>query len=310
MSSSIKGICPACQSDKFSTAGDKNDYRINRCAKCRTLFAEVSFENEKTAGEVRELYDHYYDFSNFKLHPAVEMSLQKAVESFEKFRQTGKLLDIGYGEGGLLGVAEKNNWECYGTELSPQSLKYGAEKGWKVSKDALNDTQFPKNGFDVVTLIELIEHVPNPDDFLQTAYSMLRPGGLLYLTTPNTESINRRWLGIDWTVVSPPEHITLWSPAGIKKAMARNSFRLKEIRTEGFNPVEIISRLRHSKKAASSIETMESSSPPPINRNEAAYALNEAFTSSPLRRAVKTTINRGLTTFRLGDGIKVWAIKQ
>lgn len=308
MNSTLALSCPACHSSEFSRKGEKNDYFLNQCARCRTLFAELNVENEKTAGEMQELYDHYYDFAKFKLNPAVEMSLQKACESFEPFRLTGKLLDIGFGEGGLLSVAEKNNWECYGTELSPQSLEYGDKKGWKVAKDAFADERFPQNGFDIVTLIELIEHVPNPDDFLQTAYKMLRPGGLLYLTTPNTESINRRWLGIEWTVVSPPEHITLWSPAGMKKALARNDFKLKEIRTEGFNPVEIINNLRKP-KAKKSIQSNESS-PVAVNRNEAAYALNEAFTSSAWRRAVKSTINRGLTAFRLGDGIKVWAIKK
>lgn len=299
--------CPACHSRKFTRTGEKNDYFLNRCANCRTLFAELNIENEKTADEVQELYDHYYDSAKFKLNPVVEQSLQIACESFEPFRQTGKLLDIGFGEGGLLSVAEKNKWQCYGTELSPQSLEYGAEKGWTVAKDAFADERFSQNGFDVVTLIELIEHVPNPDDFLQTAYKMLRPGGLLYLTTPNTESINRRWLGIDWTVVSPPEHITLFSPAGMKKTLARNDFKLKEIRTEGFNPVEIINNLRQSKKPA---EPENSTPPVAINRNAAAYALNEAFTSSPWRRAVKSTINRGLTAFKIGDGIKVWAVKK
>lgn len=292
--------CPACLSEKRARAGDKNQYSINCCADCQTLYAEVAFENEKTADEVQELYDHYYDSAKFALHPVVEISLQKAVKSFEKFRQTGKLLDIGFGEGGLLTVAEKNGWQCFGTELSPQSLKYGEERNWKVSSDALNDGRFTKEGFDVVTLVELIEHVPNPDDFLQTAYSMLRPGGLLYLTTPNTRSINQRWLGIDWSVVAPPEHITIWSPAGIKKTLARNKFKPLAIRTEGFNPVEILTRLRTTKTAAQQ---------PAVNRNEAAYALNEAFTRSRWRQMVKSSINRGLSAFRLGDGIKVWAVK-
>lgn len=298
MNSIVTNGCPACLSEKFTEVGTKEDYIVNRCASCRTLFAQINFDSEKTASEVQDLYDHYYDFANFSLNPAVKISLQKVVSSFEKFRQTGKLLDIGFGEGGLLSIAEKNNWDCYGTELSPQALKYGAERNWKVTKDALKDERFPKNGFDVVTLIELIEHVPNPDDFLQMAYAMLRPGGVLYLTTPNTRSINQRWLGINWSVISPPEHITIWSPVGIKKTLTRNGFIPKKIRTEGFNPVEILAQLRAGKDK-----------PVAVNRNEAAYALNEAFSKSSWRRIIKSSINRSLSAFRLGDGIKVWAVK-
>ncbi len=292
--------CPACENQKSRQIGLKNGYTLEKCAECGTMFANLSFENAKTADEVQDLYDHYYDVANFKLPKAAEISLQKIVESFANFRQTGNLVDIGFGEGGMLSIAERNDWKCFGTELSPQALKYGAEKGWTVSNDAISDANFPKEGFDVVTMVELIEHVPNPDFFFETAYQLLRPNGLLFMTTPNIKSINQRWLGADWSVIAPPEHITIWSPKGMDKALKRNGFALSNIKTEGFNPIEIISKYRATAKADGA----------PIHRNEAAFALNETFTSSPWRRAVKTTINQGLSVLKLGDGIKLWAIKK
>jgi 2-polyprenyl-3-methyl-5-hydroxy-6-metoxy-1,4-benzoquinol methylase len=292
--------CPACENQKSNSVGNKNGYALEKCLGCGTLFAKLSFENEKTSSEVQDLYDHYYDFANFKLPKAAEISLQKIVESFTEFRQTNNLLDIGFGEGGMLTVAEKNDWKCFGTELSPPALKYGAERGWTVSNDAFSDERFPREGFDVVTMVELIEHVPNPDFFLETAFKLLRPNGLLFLTTPNNNSLNRRWLGADWSVISPPEHITIWSPSGMRKALSRNGFTLSKIKTEGFNPIEIIGKYRFTAKANGA----------PIHRNEAAFALNETFTSSPWRRAVKSTINQGLSFLKLGDGIKIWAVKK
>lgn len=291
-----KTPCPACRTESIVEIGRKNEYLIRRCSSCKTFFTKVEDEDK----EIKDLYDHYYDNADFELRPAVKLSLEKVFHSFEEFRQTGRLLDIGFGEGALLRVAAEHDWRCYGTELSPQALKYGANQGWTVSSDALNDPAFQTEGFDVVTLIELIEHVPNPDYFLQTAFSMLRPGGLLYLTTPNIQSINRRWLGVEWSVVCPPEHLTLWSPVGIKTALKRNKFALKEIRTEGFNPVEILTKMR-TKKGAQPVE---------VNRNEAAFALNETFSSSSWRRAAKNSINKGLTTLKLGDSLKIWATKK
>lgn len=292
--------CPACDNQKSNTFGKKNGYALKKCTVCGTLFANLSFENEKTSIEVQDLYDHYYDVANFNLPKAAEISLQKMVDSFAGFRQTGNLVDIGFGEGGMLSVAEKNGWKCFGTELSPQSLKYGAERGWTVSSDADSDERFPKNGFDVVTMVELIEHVPNPDFFFETAHKLLRPTGLLFLTTPNNNSINQRWLGADWSVIAPPEHITIYSPNGMRKALQRNGFALTTIKTEGFNPIEIIGKYRATAKNDGA----------PIHRNEAAFALNEAFTSSPWRQAVKSTINQGLSLLKIGDGIKLWAVKK
>lgn len=292
--------CPACQKEKSITIGVKNNYQLEKCGDCGTIFAEVSLESEKTVGEIQDLYDHYYDFANYKLPKAAEISLQKIVNSFTDFRQTGNFVDIGFGEGGMLSVAEKNGWKCFGTELSPHSLEYGESRGWTVSKDAFSDDRFPKNGFDVVTMVELIEHVPNPDFFLETAYKLLRPNGLLFLTTPNPQSVNQRFLGTEWSVISPPEHITLWSTRGLKQALERNNFTVQKFRTDGLNPVEILSKFRNRSKTSAVA----------VNRNEAAFALNEAFTSSPWRQAVKSTINQGLSLFKLGDGTKVWAIKK
>ncbi len=293
-------VCPACKSKKSAAYGVKNDYHLEKCKTCGTLFADVSLENAETADRVQDLYDHYYDFANYQLPKAAEISLQKIVNSFEDVRQTGNFIDIGFGEGGMLSVADKNHWKCFGTELSPQALNYAEEKGWIVSKNALSDARFPKGEFDVVTMIELIEHVPNPDSFFETSFELLRPNGLLFFTTPNAKSINQRFLGTNWSIVSPPEHITIWSPDGSKQALERNHFTTMKIRTEGLNPVEILSKVRNSPDQTTVT----------INRNTAGFALNETFTRSSWRRAVKSTINHGLSLFRLGDGIKVWAIKK
>lgn len=86
----------------------------------------------------------------------------------------------------------------------------------------------------------------------------------------------------------------------MRKALKRNGFTAQKIRTEGFNPIEILNSFR----------TKTTETEAPVHRNEAGFALNEAFTSSPLRRAVKSTINQGLSLFKLGDGIKIWAIKK
>lgn len=292
--------CPVCLSEESISFGTKNNLSLKRCKSCQTVFADVNFENSEVTDKTTEIYNHYYDNAKFKLSDTVEKSLQKIVKTFETSRKTNNLIDIGFGEGGLLSVAEKNNWKCFGTELSPQSLKHGNERGWTVSQDALSDERFPKEGFDVVTMIELIEHIPNPDFFLKTAFSLLRPGGILFMTTPNIKSINGRWLETDWSVVAPPEHITIWSPKGMKESLKRNGFLLSLIKTEGFNPIEIVERFK----------TKDNQKVVAANRNETAFALNETFSKSNWRMAVKSIINNGLSVLKLGDGIKVWATKH
>lgn len=164
-------------------------------SKLRNAYADVSVKDKKTAGEIKDLYDHYDDFANYQLSKATEISLLQIVSSFENFRKTNHFLEIGFGEGGMLFVAEKNGWNCFGTEFSPQVLNYGEWKRWIISKDAILDERFPKNGFDVVTTIDLVEPVPNPEFFFNTACKLLISNGLLFLITSNIKSFNRHWLG-------------------------------------------------------------------------------------------------------------------
>lgn len=289
-----KAECPACHCQQGLLLGDKNGYAQWQCHRCGTVFTGIRAGRESTA----ELYDHYYDFARFEIPPVVAASLDGLVCSFNSFRLTGHILDIGYGEGGLLKIAGKHGWKCYGTDISPAALKYGENNGWIVSADAENDPRFPEQGFDIVTMIEFLEHVPEPGKFLRAAANWLRPGGLLYLTTPNAASLNRRVLGLEWSVISPPEHLTIWTARGLSQALAEAGFQTQRIRTEGFNPGEVVARYRHQKATGEM-----------TSRNQAGFALNAAFSSTPLRRRLKSWINNGLIAFKAGDSLKVRAVR-
>lgn len=286
------GICSACERDQSRLLGRKNQFDLWQCLHCGAIFTHTQIEDNV----LKDIYNHYYDGAYFETPTVVAQSLERVVLSFERFRVTGRILDIGYGEGGLLQIAGKCHWRCFGTEISPRSLAYGKESGWIVADNAEADPRFIPQGFDVVTMIELLEHVPNPQQVLQSAARWLRPGGLLYLTTPNAESLNQRLLGLEWSVVAPPEHLALWAPKGMRHALAKAGFQDLRIRTEGLNPSEILARWRSQKEV--------------VNRNQTGMALNTTFSSSPYRRALKMGINHLLSVLQIGDGLKVYATRN
>jgi len=291
----VENCCPACRAGKPRELGFKRGYVLSECAKCGTIFTIVGRHRETVA----RLYDHYYDYARFTAPLAATFSLERLVRSCEPFRSTNRWLDVGFGEGSLLEIAERHGWNCYGTEVSPPAVEHGRERGWIVTSDAEADSRFPSSGFDVVTMIELIEHVPSPQEFFHAAARWLRPGGLLYVTTPNAQSLNRRLLGLEWTIFAPPEHVTIWTSGGLSHALKNAGFQIELIRTEGLNPCEILARWRVRKSGAGQVD-----------RNSAAFALNSAFSSSPFRRALKAGINHCLTAFRAGDTLKVWGVRR
>ena len=131
---------------------------------------------------------------------------------------------------------------------------------------------------------------------MATAARLLRPGGALYLTTPNADSLNSRLLGSDWSVIAPPEHRTIWTPRGIREILSRSGFARIEVHTTGLNPADLIGRLRSQPRPAQ-------------NRVAMGYELNTAFSSSASRRALKRSVNIFLSVLGIGDSLKVWAIR-
>ena len=287
--------CPVCHQRVIRGLGEKQGHLLWVCSACHLIFAHPDLLDREA---VQARYQGHHENAPFVTPPTALASLERLVRSAEPYRHTGRWLDFGYGEGGLLEVAERHRWRCYGVEISARALEYGRRHGWSVASEPRRDPRFISGGFDVVTLVELLEHVPAPLGVLQDAVSWLRPGGLLYLTTPNARSLNRMVLGIEWSVVCPPEHLMLWTARALRIALAAVGFRILWIRAEGWNPSELPGRLRWF-----------GASSRPVNRQQAGLALSEAFSRSQTRRAAKTAANRVLSMLGIGDTLKVWAVR-
>lgn len=290
-------MCPGCNSPASLQRGCKEGFQLVSCRLCKTLYTS-HLPNIEDA----ETYEDYYHEENLTVPAFINQQLDEIVADFAPYRQTGALLDVGFGAGTLLEAARRGGWQTCGVEVAQSAVDHVRGMGYDVFCGTLQDAHYPENHFDVVTASEVLEHVADPQVVLHEIARVLRPGGLLWLTTPHGRGLSARMLGLKWSIVSPREHLQLFSVSGLKKMLDDNDFRCRRIATEGVNPYELLQGLR-GRQLGSATET------PGDERVASGYQLNEALMASPSRRLLKSALNGLLNLGRLGDSLKIWAEK-
>lgn len=294
--------CPSCGSASARERGRKNNFRMLLCRACQTLYVA----GLPRSGD-EEDYDSYYAAENLTFPAFVERRLDEIVASFSAYRQDGRLLDVGCGAGSFLQAAGRAGWTPYGLEVSQTAVEHNRRAGFDVFCGELAAARYPDDYFDVVVASEVLEHVSDPRAMLVEIARVLRPGGLLWATTPHGRGVSARMLGLAWSVVSPPEHLHLFSVPGVKGLLAESGFRHAHVVTHGANPFEILHGLRT--RRANSSESAGEATEENFNRVGTSYQLNEFLSESPSRRMLKDMVNGMLGLLRLGDSLKIRAEK-
>jgi 2-polyprenyl-3-methyl-5-hydroxy-6-metoxy-1,4-benzoquinol methylase len=142
----------------------------------------------------------------------------------------GRLLDIGAGGGLFVAAAKSRGWTAAGLEISDAAIEFGRtvlrvdmRKG-PAESIAAPDRLIDAQPFDAVTMFDVIEHLYDPVAVLRSARAILRPGGMLMITTPNYRALSRFALGAEWAVLSPLEHLYYFCARSIRRALAAAGF--------------------------------------------------------------------------------------
>lgn len=289
--------CPACETDVGRSLGLKEGFDVHRCRSCGSVFVDPL-----PPAEAGLDYDGYYHEGNLIVPEFVDRRLAEMVAELEPFALTSRWIDIGCGAGSLLRAVARAGWRVQGTEIAPQPVQMLRAEGYDVLLGDAAELELELGAYDVVSLIEVIEHVPDPRALMRRAAALLRPGGVLFMTTPHASGISGRVLGLQWSAVSPPEHLQLFSRRGMSVALAASGFPRSIIGSRGVNPYELVRGLRT--RAGSGEPTMTAT-----ERVQSAYRLNEALVGNSLGARAKAGANFVLTHAGLGDSLNCRAIR-
>lgn len=135
-----------------------------------------------------------------------------------------RLLDVGCGNGEFLVKARDAGWDVVGVDPDPNAVATAQEQGLDVYTGFVNVLDGGIDPFDIITLSQVIEHIHEPMELLSSVHEMLKPNGILYIDTPNIQSLGARLFGINWRGIESPRHLVLFSITGLILLLERCGF--------------------------------------------------------------------------------------
>jgi len=169
----------------------------------------------------------YYDRS-----AAVDIEVfRERLEAIERCVPPGKLLDVGASVGTFMEEAQVRDWSVVGLEPNPRAAADARRRGLDV-REGFFGRSWSKTWvgglLDAVVMNDVLEHAPDPTDFLSAAFSLLRPGGVAVVNTPNFDSPLARLFQ-----VKPEEHILYFTKESLTAAVLRAGGRVLSLEARG-----------------------------------------------------------------------------
>lgn len=295
-------ICASPRIEKMPRYYAK-DYLV-RCRNCDFVFAEK-------IPDPQELEAYYQGYGrNDYLSPLTVKRYEELLQSWEGYRQTNRLLDVGCGVGYFAETAKRKGWQVHGTEYTDRAVEICAAKGIAMQKGELNPDLYPPESFDIITSFEVMEHINRPREEAAKFYRLLRKGGIVYITTPNFNSLLRYCLRQDYNVICYPEHLSYYTPATLQRLMETAGFRKIRIKTTGISPMRFLSSRREKIRRERSTAAAPPEPPPVyISPTSPDERLRRLLDSNTFALIAKHGINAVLSLLGVGDSLKGLFVK-
>jgi 2-polyprenyl-3-methyl-5-hydroxy-6-metoxy-1,4-benzoquinol methylase len=212
--------CPFCNSNRtklHEKFGPELQFTYVECLDCELIYHSPRPKYDEVF--LKDAYEEYYKFNpNYQYTEKSLSSWDKELQEILKFdKKRTSILDIGSCAGDFLNVAQKEYDHCVGVEVAENMAKFTeAQLKVKVHVGSYVDIDF-KEKYSCIHMSHVIEHIPNPHEWIQKTKTILDDNGILVMSVPNMHSLNRRAklffkrIGLrkgNWTVnTRTPDHL-------------------------------------------------------------------------------------------------------
>lgn len=235
-----KFICPVCKKNNAEYQFNKQSCDFFRCKNDNLVF--IYPKPDKLL--LQKIYDDYGKERLPEKNPdkiSYKEEYYYYLNKFLEFKKTNRLLEIGSAFGSLLYLCKKRGWKTYGVEISKPSSEFSRNiLKLNVYTGIVQDANYRSNYFDVVSVLQTIEHVPDPRELITESFRILRSRGLLLITIPNYSSLIVKLIREKYRFIGR-DHLFYFSPDNIKKLLKSIGFSKITVKTYGFD-AKVLSR--------------------------------------------------------------------
>lgn len=214
---------------------------LSRCEGCGHIFANPCPSSEFIFSLYSAVKDPLYE----EEAPGRSRNFLRILDFIEKsVPERGVLFDVGAATGILLDLARRRGWTPEGVEASSWAVQTARAKyGLTLFEGDFEKAPLKENFYTAVTMIDFIEHIPQPLPALLKAHSILKPGGVLSLVTPDIHSLAAKIAGQRWWHFRPA-HLSYFSEKSLSTLLGKAWFRIfkKRMYTWTFSAHYLISR--------------------------------------------------------------------
>lgn len=234
-----RDFCPVCGHTENSDFIRFPDIPVVRCGSCHFMYSQRLMDS----GALSDYYRNGFGSDRHRQGQYINARINTwAISRLLPVDAIKSFLDIGAGYGFLLeNVRNRYAIEGIGVELSEQESNYGRDRlSVDIRNTVLNETNIPKNEFDLVACFEVVEHIPDPISFVQELIEYVKPGGYLLVMTDNFESSVARHLGPGFPKWIPHSHISHFAPMTLERLFADP--RIELIKRMSYTPWELLAK--------------------------------------------------------------------
>ncbi len=225
-------VCQVCGSAERTLKFEDGPYRVYTCSACTFVYVTPRL----TGQALLDVYNEtYWKSDNPKVRGYADYASESALylKTYKKrmklvskwLPKKGRILDVGCAAGYFLRIAQQHGHDVHGVELSEAIAQEAIQSLGKdriyngLLDDAVTARGWQDHSFDLITIWDVIEHVPEPQSLLASIKKLIKPGGKLLLETQNVNSRLANRLGKRWHHYKHDEHLYHFNPDTISRLL-------------------------------------------------------------------------------------------